>query len=44
MGHENFNDGSQYEGEWENGMMHGKGMYINLNGDLYQGNFDRGKM
>ena len=43
MGHENYNDGSQYEGEWENGKMHGKGMYIDNNGDLYQGYFHQGK-
>ena len=40
FGHETFYDGSQYEGLWHLGKMHGEGMYVAMNGDMYQGNFD----
>lgn len=30
-----FPDGSKYKGEWKDGNMDGKGVYIWPNGDLY---------
>ena len=30
-------DGSQYDGDWKEGKMHGKGILKCSNGDLYEG-------
>jgi hypothetical protein len=32
-----FADGSKYNGEWEGGRRHGKGIYWCCNGDVYRG-------
>jgi len=37
-----FAQGDTYEGNWENDLMSGKGVYINSNGDKYSGNFKHG--
>lgn len=28
-----------YEGEWKDNKRHGHGKFINMNGDVYEGNF-----
>ena len=33
----------QYEGEWEEDMMYGYGIYYSKNGDVYKGNWVDGK-
>lgn len=37
-----FTNGDSYEGNWENDIMQGKGVYISSNGDKYTGNFKDG--
>jgi hypothetical protein len=32
-----FEDGSKYEGEWENGKKHGNGVFYWSNGNKYEG-------
>jgi hypothetical protein len=34
-----FPDGSTYEGEWLQGLLHGKGKLAHSNGDIYEGCF-----
>ena len=35
-----FPDGSWYMGEWKDGMMHGRGLFMYANGSWYEGDFD----
>ena len=35
-----YNDGSMYEGEWENGSRHGQGTLTWDNGDIYEGQWE----
>lgn len=37
-----FENGDVYDGDWENGYMHGKGAYIWSDGDRYEGDFKKG--
>lgn len=32
-----------YEGDWKDGKMHGRGRLVYENGDVYDGNFHKGK-
>ena len=34
-----FRDGNKYDGEWKNGLKHGKGIYNWANGDQYEGDW-----
>jgi hypothetical protein len=34
----------RYEGEWNNGCMHGRGLYYHKSGDVYDGNFENNEM
>lgn len=36
-------DGKSYEGDWKDGMMHGKGKKTWANGKFYEGDLERGK-
>ncbi len=38
----NWEDGSQYVGEWRNGRMHGRGSYTACDGDVLEGIFLNG--
>ena len=40
---ENYSNGDWYEGEFKNGICHGKGTYHYANGDYYVGDFYEGK-
>lgn len=35
-------DGARYEGEFHNGMPHGKGKFIHADGDVYDGDWNNG--
>ena len=37
-----FQNGDSYEGEWENFLMHGKGVYYYSYGGVYEGYFQKG--
>lgn len=34
-----FVDGSKFEGDWDNGLKHGYGVYKHANGDEYAGEY-----
>ncbi len=36
----NYADGSEYQGEWQDGKRHGKGILISPEGDRYEGQFE----
>ena len=36
----NYVDGSEYQGEWQDGKRHGKGILISPEGDRYEGQFE----
>lgn len=38
-----FPDGSRYEGQWKDGLKHGKGRFIYPDGDVYDGEWQDGK-
>ncbi|CAJ1330625.1 unnamed protein product [Effrenium voratum] len=38
-----FPDGSRYEGQWKDGLKHGKGRFIYPDGDVYDGEWSDGK-
>jgi uncharacterized membrane protein YgcG len=45
MGSAKYDDlGDVYQGEFENGLRHGKGTYTYANGDAYTGDWSKGKM
>ena len=35
-------DGSTYNGDWIQGMKHGRGLYMYANGDMYEGGYFKG--
>jgi hypothetical protein len=35
-------DGSTYNGDWVDGMKHGRGLYMYANGDMYEGGYFKG--
>jgi len=37
-----FNDGSSYSGEWKNGEMNGRGVFLWRNGDRFEGEWKNG--
>lgn len=43
LGFENYRDGSDYEGNWERNMKHGKGVLTFSNGIKYMGDFRNNK-
>jgi len=38
-----FPDGSRYEGQWKDGLKHGRGRFIYPDGDIYDGEWLEGK-
>ena len=36
-------NGATYEGQWQNGLRHGKGTLITADGDMYEGDWREGK-
>eukprot|EP00039_Didymoeca_costata_P006788 m.93234 g.93234 ORF g.93234 m.93234 type:complete len:94 (-) comp13392_c0_seq2:301-582(-) len=43
LGKIKFSDGSSYEGYFENGMFHGRGMYVWSDGSCYEGDWKANK-
>lgn len=39
-----FSSGNQYEGEWQNDLMHGHGMFVGTDGHRYGGGFMNGAL
>ena len=39
-----FQDGSRFEGHFDNGVFHGKGRIISEEGDVYTGDWNTGKV
>ena len=39
-----YPNGNKYEGEWKDGMMHGKGVLTDLDGNKYEGEWEKGEM
>jgi hypothetical protein len=37
-----YSDGSRYEGEWSNGLQHGKGKIVDANGKIVKGVWEAG--
>lgn len=44
MGQFNWPDGKVYKGYWENGKQHGRGLYIETNGRVREGEWKEGKI
>ena len=38
-----ISEGFYYEGEWKDGVAHGKGTFVNDNGSVYKGEFYENK-
>ena len=38
-----YDDGSFYRGSWHNDQFHGHGVWKHSNGDIYEGNLEKGQ-